>query len=101
MFDDSKRHLRRMEEALQEEDDRWLDEELEDAKRLLDPEADADCPKVSVTNNDRLDVDLDAYSDDVFEQPPKEKGIRGLVILACLEALAIAAVILYWLVMLL
>ena len=92
MSRDSKEHLRRMEEELTEEDDNWLEE----ARALMGEEA----PQVSVRNNDRLDVDLDDYSQDVYEQPPKEKSARGLVILAILESLGIAAIILYWLVQL-
>ena len=53
-------------------------------------------PHVSVRNNDRVDVDLDAFSEDI-SQPPKEKGIGGLVILALLEAAGIAAIVAYWL----
>ena len=93
MSRDSKEHLHRMEEALLEEDDNWLEE----AKELMGEE---EVPQVSVRNNDRLDVDLDSYSQDVYEQPPKEKGVGGLVFLAILESLGIAAIILYWLVQL-
>ena len=93
MSRDSKEHLRRMEEALLEEDDSWLEE----ARALMGEE---EVPQVSVRNNDRLDVDLDSYSQDVYEQPPKEKGVGGLVFLAILESLGIAAIILYWLVQL-
>ena len=92
MSRDSKEHLRRMEEALLEENDNWLEE----ARSLMGEEV----PQVSVRNNDRLDVDLDSYSQDVYEQPPKEKGVGGLVFLAILESLGIAAIILYWLVQL-
>ena len=92
MSRDSKEHLRRMEEALLEDDDNWLEE----ARELSCDDA----PQVSVRNNDRLDVDLDDYSQDVYEQPPKEKGVGGLVFLAILESLGIAAIILYWLVQL-
>ena len=92
MSRDSKEHLRRMEEELTEEDDNWLEE----ARALMGEEA----PQVSVRNNDRLDVDLDDYSQDVYEQPPKEKGVGGLVFLAILDSLGIAAIILYWLVQL-
>ena len=92
MSRDSEEYLRRMEEELTEEDDNWLEE----AKELMGEEA----PQVSVRNNDRLDVDLDSYSQDVYEQPPKEKGVGGLVFLAILESLGIAAIILYWLVQL-
>ena len=93
MSRDSEEYLRRMEEQLTEEDDSWLEE----ARALLGEE---DAPHVSVRNNDRLDIDLDSYSQDVCEQPPKEKSIRGLVILAILESLGIAAIIIYWLVQL-
>ena len=93
MSRDSKEHLRRMEEELTEEDDNWLEE----ARALMGEE---EVPQVSVRNNDRLDVDLDSYSQDVYEQPPKEKGVGGLVFLAILESLGIAAIILYWLVQL-
>ena len=92
MSRDSKEHLHRMEEALLEEDDNWLEE----ARSLMGQEV----PQVSIRNNDRLDVDLDSYSQDVYEQPPKEKGVGGLVFLAILESLGIAAIILYWLVQL-
>ena len=78
--------------ALLEEDDNWLEE----ARALMGEEV----PQVSVRNNDRLDVDLDSYSQDVYEQPPKEKGVGGLVFLAIPESLGIAAIILYWLVQL-
>ena len=93
MSRDSEEYLHRMEEALPEEDDSWLEE----ARELMGEE---EVPQVSVRNNDRLDVDLDSYSQDVYEQPPKEKGVGGLVFLAILESLGIAAIILYWLVQL-
>ena len=59
MSRDSEEYLRRMEEELTEEDDNWLEE----AKELMGEE---EVPQVSVRNNDRLDVDLDSYSQDVF-----------------------------------
>ena len=92
MARDSMEHLRRMEEELLDEDDSWLEE----ARELLREDA----PQASVRNNDRLDVDLEDYSQDVYEQPPKEKGVGGLVFLAILESLGIAAIIVYWLVQL-
>lgn len=76
MFDDPKKHLKQMEDALQEDSE--------------------PVRQVSVRNNDRLDVDLDAFSEEV-SQPPKEKSNTGLVILALIEAAAIVAVIAYWL----
>ena len=82
MARDSKEHLRRMEEE------------------LLGGKFDDSAPLASVRNNDRLDIDLNDYSEDVYEQPPREKSVRGLLILAILESLGIAAIIVYWLVQL-
>ena len=96
MFDDPNQELERLERQLREEEaEEWLDRELAEARRLLDEDA----PECAAANTDRVDVDLESYSD-ALEQPdaPKEKGIRGLVILACLETAAIVAVILYWVV---
>ena len=44
------------------------------------------------------DEDAALYTDVFTEKPakPKEKGVRGLVILACLETLAILAVVGWW-----
>ena len=95
MSRESEEYLRRMEEELSDDDDSWLEE-----ARMLIGEDEEDVPQVSVRNNDRLDIDLDSYSQDVFEQPPKKKGVGGLVLLAILESLGIAAIILYWLVQL-
>ena len=137
MFDDPRKELRRLEEQLlaeeapqppAPEEDVWLDDELEEARRLLGDELsgdEEDDPPVyrnyangygshppvrnyangygqpgRVRNRDRFDRDLEEYSDQVHDEP-REKGVRGLVILACLELLGIAAVIVYWLLFLL
>ena len=131
MFDDPRKELRRLEEQLLAEEDPgpdvpedalWLDDELEEARRLLgdempdDEEEEDEDPEpmvyrnfangygrrqsVPVRNRDRFDRDLEEYSDQVHDEP-REKGVRGLVILACLELLGIAAVIVYWLLFLL
>ena len=131
MFDDPRKELRRLEEQLLAEEDPepqppeedfWLDDELEEARRLLgdetpdDEEEEDEDPEpmvyrnfangygrrqsAPVRNRDRFDRDLEEYSDQVHDEP-REKGVRGLVILACLELLGIAAVIVYWLLFLL
>lgn len=46
-------------------------------------------------NTDESDEDLDTYAEDVC-RGKKEKGIAGLVVAACLLALAIAAVVILW-----
>lgn len=118
MFDDPKRDLKRMEaELLAQEDESWLDRELAEARRLLDRDyEEEDAPEESepesapavrigtgAANTDRVDVDLDAYSDELLDAPPvkKEKGVRGLVILIVLELLGIAGLGAYWLMQLL
>lgn len=53
-----------------------------------------------IQNRDRADLNLEEYSDRVYEAP-REKGLRGLVILACLETLGIVAVVAYWFLVLL
>ena len=126
MFDDPRKELRRLEEQLLAEEDPGpdvpedtlrMDDELEEARRLLgdempdDEEEEDEDPEpmvyrnfangygrrqsVPVRNRDRFDRDLEEYSDQVHDEP-REKGVRGLVILACLELLGIAAVIVYW-----
>lgn len=52
----------------------------------------------SVPEEQPLDEDSVLYRDDYLEsrKKPKEKGVRGLVILACLETLGILAVLVRW-----
>ena len=128
MFDDPQKELKRLEEQLlAEEDGDWLDGELEAMHRLLGDDTQAqnmDETRVyrnfgnenQVRNyangygtmqtdtggqpvNDE-DPELATYSDEV-EVPEKEKGVKGFVILACLETLGILAIIVYWLIVLL
>ena len=114
----------------EETDDGWLDDELAEAHRLLgdelpeDDEEDMDQTRIyrnfangygqpqvrnyangygahpQPRNRDRVDEDIEEYSDRVYEEP-KEKSNRWLVILACLETLGIVAVALYWVLVLL
>lgn len=128
MFDDPQKELQRLEKLLLEEEPEeptwevaWenADEELDEIRALLDgKDPDMDQTRVygAVTqtpsvrnyangygasrNTDPADVDLDAYSDRVYDEP-QEKSNRGLVILAVLETLGIAALVAYWVLVLL
>ena len=105
MFDDPKKELERLQQLLDGEDDRWLDDQLAEAHRLMgDPvpeeEPPAEVRRFRGRNTDPADVDMVGYSDEIHDEP-KKKGVRGLVILACLELLGIAAVAAYWLLVLL
>ena len=51
----------------------------------------------AVIRNVREDEAMDDYSD-AAPAPKKEKGVAGLVITLCIECLAIAGVVAYWLV---
>lgn len=118
MFDDPKKNLRRMEEALweaeyedtpEEENPDWTEGEedwLEQAKELLDE----DPPIRNHANgygarNYAVDFDRTVYDDEeemddkkaVYDDAPPPKGIGGLVFLAVLELLGIVAIALWWL----
>lgn len=127
MFDDPKEELRRLESRLLEEEEREEPEEtdsgedwLAEAHRLLGEDAGADDEEAPgsirvhgepavrnfangygrVRNTDRADLDMEEYSDQIYDAP-REKGLRGLIILACLETLGIVAVMAYWFLVLL
>lgn len=109
------------EEQMEVESPAFEEDWLEDARRFLEEEPAAARPGFDETrvyatgedaeprirnyangygkvqNRDRADLDLEEYSDRVYEAP-REKGLWGLVILACLETLGIVAVVAYWLV---
>lgn len=119
MFDDPKKELKKLEQQLlAEEENEWLDDQLAQAHALLgddiEPEdMDAtriyrdDFGKMPVRNYangyaaPRQTCDYDEQyvdePDTAQEEAPREKGIAGLIVLALLEMLAIAVVIVYWL----
>lgn len=51
--------------------------------------------KLKAYNTDPFEDDLDAYSDEVYEEPPQER-LSGLIITAALLLLANAGVLLWW-----
>ena len=105
MFDDPKQELKHLEEQLLEgEDSQWL-HTLEEARQLLeqeDSQAMPPLPEFHGGNTDRVDVDLERYSDEIHDAPlPKKKGTRGLLIFIGLELLGILGILGYWALMLL
>lgn len=119
MFDDPRKDLKWLEQQLlaaeqdQEESDEdwleeeqdWLDLELQEARALL-----GDTPPRRSKPEDVFQFLEEDDEDDGIPSRPvsrkkrnirKEKGIRGLVVLACLETAGILAVLLWWVVWLL
>ena len=114
MFDDPKKDLKWLEQQLlaaeqdqeepeedwPEEEQDWLETELQEARVLL-----GDVPARRSEPEDVfrfLEEDVreaetrSAYASAPKRKSRKEKGTRGLVILACLETAAILAVLLWW-----
>lgn len=110
MFDDPKKELQRLEKRLlAAEDEDWLDQQLEEAKAMIGddrragrPAADANIYRNYANNygasmtweEDDSALYVDEYEEEDYD--PREKGIRGLIVLACLETLGIVAIIAYW-----
>lgn len=113
MYKDTKEELRRLEEALLEEeemqDEQDLQEDdidalLEETKRLTEEYGDETQvfqweskdwqQAVRVYNTDKSDEDLERYAQKVLEEPTK--GIKGLAITAIVLAAAIVAVLIVW-----
>ena len=105
MFDDPKKDLKWLEQQLlaqeqsqeESEEEDWLELELQEAYTLLKPQH----------RNQPEDVfrflEEDAEEEEVLVVPSrgrrhkrKEKGLDGLVFLACAEMLAIAALLIWW-----
>lgn len=124
MFDDPKKELQRLERELlaaeyeEEEEEREaefgsefdFEEEdwLREAKALIGEEEEIPIrnhangygtrPRNYATDFDRTVYDDEEIDEDkaVFADPPKSKGIGGLVLLALLEVLGILAIVWWW-----
>ena len=125
MFDDPRSELKRLEQRLLEDEDSWLDKELEEARQLLDDkdyyrEPERDLESTQVFHRDQMPVrnyannygkgvnyhhsmiyDFEEEYRDQQEPERKHESNRGLKILALTETAAILAIIGYWLVKLL
>ena len=105
MFDDPKKDLKWLEQQLlaqeqsqeEPEEEDWLEPELQEIRTLLKPQR----------RNQPEDVFRFLEEDTEEEEVPivpsrgrrykrKEKGLGGLVFLACAEMLAIAALLIWW-----
>ena len=118
MFDDPKKDLKRLEqqllaeeakedpaEDLFEEEEDWLDVQLREAHALLDGPAVRRSEPEDVFRFLEEDVQENTAAVSGKSRPAspkeerkkrKEKGVGGLVFLACLETLGIIAVLLWW-----
>ena len=114
MFDDPKKNLKWLEQQLLEEEETeevdWLEEELRQAHELMDNDYSRPAASVALYDYEEEvadeNEDVALYADEPQpkrgkkakkeEKPKKEKGIGGLVFLACIETLGIIAVGLWW-----
>lgn len=109
MFDDPKKDLKWLEQQLlaveqsqEESDEDWFEEELDPLETEL---REARILLGDIPARQRGTEDVFAFPEEDTRQEPvsgkkrknrKEKGVRGLVILACLETAGILAVLLWW-----
>ena len=102
MFDNPKKELERLEqqllaaEAADTEED--FEELYEEEYEVFDAEDDELMELLGRS------AGFDSQSDELYDMeenryaaPPKKKGIRGLLMIACLEAIAIIALAVWWL----
>ena len=103
MFDDPNKELAALQAQLEAQEE-WFQRELDSAKRMIgqEPERKAApaAPVRNYANNYGKQPVRKAYVPDIpeiqEEEPPKKKGVRGLVILASLELLGIFGILGYW-----
>ena len=96
MHKDTKEALERLEQELLAGEKRNLSDDDLDlliGDILFDEEPEEIPATVRVYNTDRTDVDLDGYSDEVYEEP--KEGIGELVFSAVMLALT-AGVMIFW-----
>ena len=88
MFKDAEEELARLNRQLLEEDEEELNEE-EYEEEESDEETEYD-----TYNTDNTDVDLEEYSQQVYEQPPSRKGIVAAILFATAVVLLFLAYLL-------
>ena len=93
MFDDPKKELKRLQDQLLE-DEEWLEEELENARAIINSAPGEADTQVRHGGGNRSEV-----RNTELEKP--RKGIGGLVLLALLEILGILGIIAWWMLVLL
>lgn len=86
MFKDKDQELRRLEDALWEQEEA----DLPEAPEEYGP---AEAGDYYAYNADQADVDLDSYSEEVWQAP--KPRFTGLITLACILSAAILLILLY------
>ena len=107
MFDDPKKDLKWLEQQLlaqeqsqeepEEEEEDWLEPELQEAHSLRKPQHRSQPEDVfRFLEEDAEEEDIPVLPSRGRRHKRKEKGLGGLVFLACAEILAIAALLIWW-----
>ena len=95
MFDDPQKELKQLEEQLlgNEKDDDAFEQFYREIYEDFGPDLEQEAPRAVAPKSK-----TGAYKDAPRAVAPKkkQKGVRGLVILICLELLGIAGVVLWW-----
>ena len=105
MFDDPKKDLKWLEQQLlaqeqsqeESEEEDWLELELQEAYTLLKPQHRSQPEDVfRFLEEDTEEEEVPIVPSRGRRYKRKEKGLDGLVFLACAEMLAIAALLIWW-----
>ena len=106
MFDDPKKDLKWLEQQLlaqeqsqeesEEEDEDWLEPELQEAHTLWTPQHRSQPENIFRFLEEDAEEEVSHAPSHGRRQKRKEKGLGGLVFLACVEILAIAALLIWW-----
>ena len=105
MFDDPKKDLKWLEQQLlaqeqsqeEPEEEDWLEPELQEAYTLLKPQHRNQPENVfRFLEEDTEEEEVPIVPSRGRRYKRKEKGLGGLVFLACAEMLAIAALLIWW-----
>ena len=105
MFDDPKKDLKWLEQQLlaqeqsqeEPEEEDWLEQELQEAYTLLKPQHRSQPEDVfRFLEEDTEEEEVPIVPSRGRRYKRKEKGLGGLVFLACAEMLAIAALLIWW-----
>ena len=115
MFDDPKKDLKWLEQQLlaqeqsqeESEEEDWLELELQEAYTLLKPQhrnqpedvfrfLEEDTEEEDTEEEDTEEEEVPTVPSRGRRYKRKEKGLGGLVFLACAEMLAIAALLIWW-----
>ena len=91
MFRDREKELERLNRQLLEEDEEYEEDEYEDEE---DEEYEEDDALPEIYNTDSADIDLEEYSDTVYEEPRRSWSLVAAVLLLTAAVLLLFAVLL-------